>query len=84
MVSPEKFIGTDLRIEMVDGRVLDGVLTVVDPFGNLLLSNVWETAQDRLKPALTRRRELGLVSVPRERVVLVLLSKRQESILQDQ
>lgn len=81
MVSPEKFIGTNLRVKMVDGRVLDGILTVVDPFGNLLLSNVWETAQDLLVPSELKRRELGLVSVPRQRVVQILLDKRQESVL---
>lgn len=34
-MKPEKFIGAQLRLKLTDLRVLDGVLTVVDPFGNL-------------------------------------------------
>lgn len=72
----EKYIGTSLRIELVDGRQLDGILTVVDPFGNMLLSNVWETSEDKLDSALLRKRELGLVSVPRPQVLKVLIESR--------
>lgn len=72
------YIGANLRVEIVDGRLLDGTLTVVDPFGNLLLSNVWETSQDKLNDSLLRRRELGLVSVPRPQVVRVLIEERQK------
>lgn len=62
---------------MVDGRLLDGVLTVVDSFGNLLLSNVEESSQDKLNLTKIRQRELGLVSVPKNRIVNILQDKRQ-------
>lgn len=62
---------------MVDGRLLDGVLTVVDSFGNLLLSNAKESSQDKLNLAKIRQRELGLVSVPKNRIVKILQDKRQ-------
>lgn len=77
----QKFIGTSLRIKMVDGRLVDGVLTVIDPFGNLLLSNTWENSQDKLKTGQIRRRELGLVSVPRQRIVSVMQDKKQNAAL---
>lgn len=77
----QKFIGTSLRIKMVDGRLVDGVLTVIDPFGNLLLSNTWENSPDKLKTGQIRRRELGLVSVPRQRIVSVMQDKKQNAAL---
>lgn len=77
-MDPQKYIGSSLRIKMVDGRLLDGILTVIDPFGNLLLSNVWESSQDKLNLTQVRRRELGLVSVPRQRIVAVMQDKKQK------
>lgn len=70
------YIGANLRVEIVDGRLLDGVLTVVDPFGNLLLSDVWEMSEDKLDASKLRKRELGLVSVPRPQVVRVMMQER--------
>lgn len=66
---------------MVDERILDGILTVVDPFGNLLLSNVYETSADKIKPTQSRRRELGLVSVPRAMITNVMIDKMQADML---
>ncbi|EGV64869.1 hypothetical protein CANTEDRAFT_104213 [Yamadazyma tenuis ATCC 10573] len=68
-IAPEKFIGSSLRVELSDNRVLDGVLTVVDPFGNLLMSNVYETNK-------SNRREVGLVSVPRATISKLYIDKR--------
>lgn len=76
-MDPGKYIGTNLRIKTADGRLLDGVLTVIDPFGNLLLSNVKEMSQDRLNVDRIKERELGLVSVPRETIVTVMQDKKQ-------
>lgn len=73
----QAYIGTNLRVEIVDGRLLDGVLTVVDPYGNLLLSDVWELSDDKLDRSRLRKRELGLVSVPRPQVVRVLIREGQ-------
>lgn len=75
-ISPEDYIGTLLRLKLDDSRVLDGVLTVVDPFGNLLLSNVWEISNDKINPNNLHKRELGLVSVPRHTITSVLLDSR--------
>lgn len=68
-ISPDKFIGACLKILLNDSRTLEGVLTVMDPFGNLLMSNVYETNQDNY-------REIGLVSVPRESIAKVYITKR--------
>lgn len=76
-MDPQRYIGTSLRIKTADGRLLDGVLTVIDPFGNLLLSNVKEMSQDRLNVNRVKERELGLVSVPREEIAIVMQDKKQ-------
>lgn len=76
-MDPQKYIGSNLRIKTADGRLLDGILTVIDPFGNLLLSNVKEMSQDRLNVNNVKERELGLVSVPREEIVVVMQDKKQ-------
>ncbi|CUM53446.1 uncharacterized protein AC631_00500 [Debaryomyces fabryi] len=80
-IKPEKFIGTQLRLKLTDLRVLDGVLTVVDPFGNLLLSNVFELSEDRLDRTNLHKRELGLVSVPRDTITNVLVDRRTHKSL---
>ncbi|GEQ70224.1 hypothetical protein JCM33374_g3900 [Metschnikowia sp. JCM 33374] len=77
----QRFIGTNLRIKLIDGRSVDGMLTVVDPFGNLLLSNVFEISEDKINPNQVHRRELGLVSVPRGQVKNILLDENQTGIL---
>lgn len=76
-MSVEEYIGTTLYVDLVDGRKLDGVLTVIDPFGNLLISNTWETSVDRLNSSLERRRELGLVSVPKAQIGKLWLMPEQ-------
>mmetsp|Transcript_5716 Transcript_5716/g.6817 ORF Transcript_5716/g.6817 Transcript_5716/m.6817 type:complete len:89 (+) Transcript_5716:65-331(+) len=80
-IKPEKFIGAQLRLKLTDLRILDGVLTVVDPFGNLLLSNVFELSEDRLNRTNLHRRELGLVSVPRDTITNVLIDRRSHKML---
>lgn len=77
----QKFLGTKLHINLLDGRLVEGMLVVVDPFGNLLLSDVFENSQDKLHPGRLHRRELGLVSVPREQVKNILLDERQADLL---
>lgn len=72
-----KLIGSNLRIKAKDGRVLDGVLTVVDHFGNLLLTNVKETSVDMLNASLSHSRELGLVSVPVDQIETLMVEKKQ-------
>lgn len=80
----EKFIGTAMRIKLLDERAIDGVLTVVDPFGNLLLTNLYENSRDKIDPTSIRRREVGLVSVPRDQITRVMIDKRQKGILGDE
>lgn len=80
-MKPEKFIGAQLRLKLTDLRILDGVLTVVDPFGNLLLTNVFEISEDRLNPTNLHKRELGLVSVPRDTIKTVLVDRRTHKTL---
>jgi small nuclear ribonucleoprotein (snRNP)-like protein len=75
-VTPERFIGANLHVKLTDSRLLEGILTVVDPFGNLLLSNVYETSIDRLNSKQLHVREIGLVSVPRERISNIKVDKR--------
>ncbi|OBA20082.1 hypothetical protein METBIDRAFT_44997, partial [Metschnikowia bicuspidata var. bicuspidata NRRL YB-4993] len=81
-MSVNKFVGTNLHIELVDGRLVEGVLAVVDPFGNLLLSNVYEIAQDKIKPSEIHRRELGLVSVPSDQLKDIFLDENQLHVLE--
>ncbi|GBL50154.1 hypothetical protein CAJCM15448_24280 [Candidozyma auris] len=75
----QKYIGSAMRIKMVDDRVVDGVLTVVDPFGNLLLTNSYENSRDKIKTTSIKRREVGLVSIPRDRIVKVMVDERQRN-----
>lgn len=75
-IKPEKFIGAQIRLKLTDLRILDGVLTVVDPFGNILLSNVFELSEDRLDRTNLHKRELGLVSVPRDTIANVLVDRK--------
>lgn len=77
MSTPEKFIGCTLTVQLNDERSLNGVLTVIDPFGNMLLSNVRETSRDKLNSSLVHTRELGLVSIPKEAVVKVEMTRAQ-------
>lgn len=58
---PQDYIGLPLRITIMDGRVLEGILTAVDNKPNLLINNTSETSTQRGK---TNKRDLGLVSVP--------------------
>lgn len=80
-MKPEKFIGAQLRLKLTDLRVLDGVLTVVDPFGNLLLTNVFEISEDRLDPKNLHKRELGLVSVPGDTITNILVDRKTHKTL---
>ncbi|CCE72944.1 Piso0_000551 [Millerozyma farinosa CBS 7064] len=75
-IEPSKFIGTKLFLRVKDGRSLQGILTVIDPFGNLLMNNVVETSKDKLNYQENHERELGLVSVPRDEIVQVLMEKK--------
>lgn len=45
-------------------------------FGNLLLSNVYETSIDKLNDKQLHVREIGLVSVPRENIESIKTDKK--------
>ena len=75
-LSPDKFIGANLHVKLSDSRILEGILTVIDPFGNLLLSNVYETSIDKLNDKQLHVREIGLVSVPRENIESIKTDKK--------
>ncbi|CAH6723832.1 N-alpha-acetyltransferase 38, NatC auxiliary subunit [[Candida] jaroonii] len=68
-LSPDKFIGSQLKIQLKDKRDLYGVLTVIDPFGNLLVSNVKESRDEDV-------REIGLVSVPKDAIDKIFIDSR--------
>lgn len=70
-------IGSNLRITVSDGRVLDGILSAVDCFGNMLLSNVIEKSIDKLDSSQVHSRDLGLVSVPRPEITMIKMLERQ-------
>ncbi|CUM64014.1 uncharacterized protein PRCAT00001602001 [Priceomyces carsonii] len=72
----EKFIGINIKVKLNDKRILDGVVTVIDPFGNILLSNTWESTADKIAPEKMHRRELGLVSVPRHAFSNILVPRK--------
>lgn len=75
-IAPERFIGSTVIIDLKDQRLLEGVLTVIDPFGNLLLSNAYETSEDRLNHANKHTRELGSVSVRRSTIARVRVDSK--------
>lgn len=77
-ITVDKFIGTNLRFKLLDSRVLEGVVTAIDPFGNVLLTNGWEFSADKLNSEL-HKREVGIISIPRESVVKVLADKKTHS-----
>lgn len=79
-VKPETFIGSTLKVHLHNSKTLIGILTVIDPFGNMLLSEVTETSSDLLNKSV-HTRELGLVSVPKASVKSILLNKRSFRIL---
>lgn len=74
-ITPDKFIGCELHIVLKDSRILDGLLTVVDPFGNLLLLEGWETSVDKINSKDIHKREIGVVSVPRDSIATVSMEK---------
>lgn len=78
-ISPSRFIGANLHVKVNDSRLFEGVLTVIDPFGNLLLSNVYETSIDRLNNKNLHVREIGLVSIPRETIVSIKVDSKTHS-----
>ncbi|KAI5970281.1 hypothetical protein CANMA_000633 [Candida margitis] len=75
-VSCEKLIGANFHVTITDSRILEGILTVIDPFGNLLLSNVYETSKDKFDKTKLHVREIGLVSVPRETIVNIKVDSK--------
>ncbi|KAK6464539.1 hypothetical protein DFJ63DRAFT_334100 [Scheffersomyces coipomensis] len=64
-----------LKINLKDSRSLTGILTVIDPFGNLLLSNTYETSIDKLNPNNLHSREIGLVSIPKDTMKSITVDK---------
>lgn len=81
-MTPDKYIGATLQVDLDDNRVLEGVLTVIDPFGNLLISNTYESSVDRLDPKKLHRRELGLVSIPRKTIRTIKMDRRTHEAIQ--
>lgn len=74
---PSKYIGSNVYILLNDQRQLTGILTVIDPFGNILLSNVVEESKDKLNHEKTHTREIGLVSVPKDTVVSIKMQRKE-------
>lgn len=72
-VQPRMFLGALLKVFLKNERVLDGILTVIDPFGNLLLGDVTETTNDVVDGEL-HRRKIGLVSIKRSSVARVMMT----------
>lgn len=69
MSKPDKYIGAHFTIDLKDKRIVDGVLTAVDPFGNILLSNAFESNEKS-------RRDIGLVSVPRSTIDKISINEK--------
>lgn len=80
-IDPQRFIGCTVSIDLTDERLLEGVLTVIDPFGNLLLSNTYETSRDKLNDANKHTRELGLVSVRRSTIAKVRVDSKTHRVI---
>ncbi len=67
---PEDLISLTYKLEITDGRLLEGILVAVDDQSNLLITNVMETSGDI-------QREMGLVSVPRNSIRKVFVDKTE-------
>lgn len=83
-VDPLKLIGTLVRVELNDSRILDGVIVVIDPFGSLLLSATWEYSSSLVVPDMLNKRQFGLVSVPKDCINKISIHKRDCAIFEDQ
>lgn len=62
--SPKDYISLPLRISIIDGRIITGVLLAIDDESNLLMTNVYEFKAEI-------QRDLGMVSVPRKTILKV-------------
>lgn len=74
---PSKYIGSNVYVQLKDHRLLTGILTVIDPFGNLLLSNVIEESKDKLNNQAIHKREIGLVSIPKDSLVNIKMDRKE-------
>lgn len=74
-IHPSKYIGHDVYVELKDERLLSGILIAIDPFGNLLVSNVTEKSKDKVNKNSIHTREIGLVSVPRHSLVSIKMKR---------
>lgn len=70
------YISLSLRITVVDGRILHGILVAVDDQANLLLTEVVEFFNNQLKDEITQR-QIGLVSVPRDTISKIEMDKNE-------
>lgn len=68
------FIGSELRITLNDGRILQGVLLALDNKPNLLINNCSETSIQRGR---SNCRDLGLVSVPNDTIKSVEMKEKE-------
>ncbi len=74
-LKPIDLISQKYRIELTDGRSLEGLLIAIDDQGNLLVSNVTEV-NDGV------RRQIGLVSIRRKCMKKVFVSSKCWDMLQ--
>lgn len=77
----EKFMGSNLRVRLDDSRVLDGILTAIDPFGNLLLSNSFEYSPDKFEEGKVHKRSIGLVSIPKTGIKSIAMEKKNHAAI---
>ncbi len=69
----ETYLATGLTIQVVDNRIFNGQLGAIDPKGNMILEQTWETT-----PETGERRFLGLVSI-REHIVQSIEPQQSDS-----
>ncbi|EDK45655.1 hypothetical protein PVL30_004657 [Lodderomyces elongisporus] len=75
-LSPESLISAQMHVTITDCRNFDGILTAIDPFGNLLLSETYEISKDKFDDSKVHQRKIGLVSIPRSTIKSIKVDKR--------
>lgn len=75
-LSPENLISAQMHVTITDCRNFDGILTAIDPFGNLLLSETYEISKDKFDDSKVHQRKIRLVSIPRSTIKSIKVDKR--------
>jgi small nuclear ribonucleoprotein (snRNP)-like protein len=69
-MEPLDFISRSFVFNITDGRTIEGILIAIDDQSNLLVTNATESKDNH-------RRELGLVSIRKETIDKISITKKE-------